>query len=99
VRTRIVHDDVCRMADRSDAQADVAGGLGDEPREMAVVESEVDEARARDVRWGGDAADVEGRRQGLGDVTRLPTQPFREPHRDVRLEVAEAGVLGRSDEW
>jgi hypothetical protein len=99
VRPRIVDDHGVPPRSGRDAESGVVGrGLADQPSEVAVVEADVHEAGARDLRPGGDAGEVDRRDDRVGHLARLAAEAFCEAHRDVRLEVAEARILRLADE-
>ncbi len=94
VRARVVEDDG-RAVDALDAEAIVAEQHGDGGAEPRRGQREVDEPRAGDLRRLAEIAGVERGDDRLRRLARILSHALRQAHRDVRLIVAEAGVLRR----
>ncbi len=92
VRRRVVDDHGLGRGDRCDAEAVVAGHLGEMGGEELGSERHVHEARSGDLEFGRDAVECARVEDPLGQLTRVRAELLRERQRPVDLRV---GAVGR----
>ena len=97
IRARVVDQHAQGRVDPRHAQSLVARANREQVREVAPVESDVDEAGPGDLGRLGDPGQVELPDDRRGDVSGRARERLRQAERRVRLEVAEAGILRRTE--